>query len=160
MSNGGKVAETVFERSADFEKLTMIRISNSVSIPPEEITVRSVRAGGPGGQHVNKSSTAVHLFFDIRSSSLPDHYKTRLLARSDRRITDEGVVVIKAQEHRSLEKNRADAMERLSELVRSAGIVRKRRRPTKPSRKARAKRMDAKTKASRTKSLRGRVKPE
>ncbi|MCC5808024.1 MAG: aminoacyl-tRNA hydrolase [Opitutales bacterium] len=138
----------------------MLRISNSVSIPPEEITVRGVRAGGPGGQHVNKASTAVHLFFDVRNSSLPDAYKSRLLARGDRRITGDGVVVIKAQEHRSLEKNRADAMERLRELVRSAGVVRKRRRPTKPSRNARAKRMDAKTKASRTKALRSRVKPE
>lgn len=138
----------------------MLRISNSVAIPPEEIVVRGVRSGGPGGQHVNKTSTAVHLFFDIRKSSLPEHYKTRLLSRGDRRITGEGVIVIKARGHRSHEKNRTDAMERLRGLIRAAGVAGKSRRATKPSRNARAKRMDSKTKTSRTKALRGRLRPE
>jgi ribosome-associated protein len=135
----------------------VLRISASVSIPEAEIDWHAIRAQGSGGQNVNKVSSAVHLRFDIRASSLPEHYKTRLLALSDQRITADGVIVIKAQQHRSQEKNLLDARERLAELVRAAGVTQKKRRPTKPSRASQSRRMDSKTKHARNKKLRGKI---
>ncbi|RVU83792.1 aminoacyl-tRNA hydrolase [Leucothrix sargassi] len=135
----------------------MLQISTAVSIPEDEIELSAIRAQGAGGQNVNKVSSAIHLRFDIHASSLPEFYKSQLLNLSDKRITKEGVIIIKAQQHRTQEKNRQDALERLQALVKSATIVQKVRRPTKPSKSSQNKRMDSKTKHSRTKSLRGKV---
>lgn len=136
----------------------MLRISNNVSIPDEEIEINAIRASGPGGQHVNKASTAVHLRFDIRASSLPEFYKHRLLIKRDQRISKDGVIVIKAQQGRSQEANRRDALEALQQLVASVAVTRKQRIPTAPGKAARLKRMDSKTRRGKVKSLRGRVR--
>ncbi len=136
----------------------MIIISGNVVIGEQEVVIRAVRSQGAGGQNVNKVSTAISLFFDIRASSLPDAYKTRLLQLADRRITKQGVVVLKAQEHRSQEMNRSEAVQRLQQLIQNAMVVQKRRTKTKPSKNARKKRMDGKTLHSRTKKLRGRIR--
>lgn len=135
----------------------MIELSHDVTLDESEIEFSAICAQGAGGQNVNKVSSAIHLRFDIRTSSLPDFFKERLLAMSDSRITREGVVVIKAQQYRNQEQNREDAIRRLQELINGAVVVQKKRRPTKASRSARKKRVDNKTARGRIKSLRGRV---
>lgn len=135
----------------------MLEISRNVKIPLDEIDIEFVRAQGAGGQNVNKSSTAAHLRFDIRASSLPDFYKYRLLKLTDQRITDEGIIVIKGQQHRSRERNRADALERLQELIQRAGVIRKKRHATRPTRAAKQRRLDSKKRRGQAKSLRGKV---
>ena len=130
-------------------------VSNRVE--PAEVDFIAIRAQGPGGQNVNKVSCAVHARFDIGASSLPADIKERLLARHDGRITREGVVVIKAQESRSLERNKEDALRRLQELVDQAGVVAKARKATRPTRGSQRRRVDSKVRAGKTKALRGKV---
>ena len=135
----------------------MLKISRQVVIPDGEIQFSAIRAQGAGGQHVNKVSSAVHLRFDILNSSLPELYKTRLMALSDQRISKQGILVIKAQKYRSQEKNRTAALERLSDIIQSVIQVRKQRKSTKPKKSSIRKRLDNKNKRSKLKQLRGRV---
>ncbi|MBD2101685.1 alternative ribosome rescue aminoacyl-tRNA hydrolase ArfB [Leptolyngbya sp. FACHB-261] len=135
----------------------MLQISNHVIIPLSEIEISAVRSQGAGGQNVNKVASAIHLRFDIGASSLPEPYKERLLKLSDQRITKDGVIVIKAQEHRTQEKNREEALRRLQELIKSVAALPRRRKLTKPTRSSQRKRLDSKTKRSQIKSMRGKV---
>lgn len=137
----------------------MLKISGRVGIPLREIEIKATLSQGAGGQNVNKVSTAIQLFFDISASSLPEPVKRRLLERSDHRITESGIVVIKSQEARSQEANREAALGRLRELVSSALVVPKKRRPTKPTLGAKKRRLKGKAIRSKTKSLRGRPGP-
>ena len=135
----------------------MLRISSNIVLPESEIELQSIRAQGSGGQKVNKTSSAVHLRFDIKASSLPEFYKQKLLALRDSRISKDGVLVLKAQQYRTLEQNRQDALDRLLQLIKDAATVEKARRPTKPTRSSQRRRMDSKTKHSRLKQLRKRT---
>lgn len=132
-------------------------ITDTISLSESEIIMQPIRAQGAGGQNVNKVSSAIHLRFDIRSSSLPQLYKDRLTALRDKRVSDDGVIVIKAQQYRTQEKNREDALERLTQMIRRAGYTPKKRKATRPSKVARKKRVDGKTKRGKLKTLRKKV---
>ena len=138
----------------------MINISNNVSLDENEITFEAIRAQGSGGQKVNKTSVAIHLRFDIAASSLPDFYKDKLLALKDKRITKEGIIVIKSQQHRSQDQNRDEALKRLAELIKSVNVVQKKRIATKPTKGSVNRRLQSKKKHSGKKRLRGKVDEE
>jgi ribosome-associated protein len=127
------------------------------AVPAGEVEIHAVRAQGAGGQNVNKVSNAIHLRFDIRASSLPEAVKQRLLRRRDQRVTREGVVIIKAQQHRSQELNREEALARLQALVDAAAVAPKKRRPTRPTRASKERRLEGKARRARVKALRGRI---
>jgi ribosome-associated protein len=135
--------------------ILMLHISSHVIIPDSEIDIHAMRSQGAGGQNVNKVSSAIHLQFDIAASSLPPFYKEELLKLKDHRISQEGVITIKAQQYRSQEQNREDALTRLSELIRSVAIPRKKRRATKPTKGSQNRRIESKKKQGRLKALRG-----
>lgn len=135
----------------------MLIISQQVQIPDTEIDIQAIRAQGAGGQNVNKVSSAIHLRFDIKASSLPDFYKQELLKFNDQRISNDGIIVIKAQRFRSQEKNRDEALNRLQQLVKSATVTRKKRKPTRPTLASKKRRIESKTRRGQLKGLRGKV---
>lgn len=135
----------------------MIKISEKIQIPENEIEFNAVRSQGSGGQNVNKVSTAIHLRFDIGASSLPEDLKEKLLGATDNRITSAGVIIIKAQQFRTQEKNKKDAIERLVNLIKKIRIVQKKRKPTKPTFESKKKRLDEKNKKSKLKELRKKI---
>ncbi len=135
----------------------MLVINQSTTIPEHEIDFKAIRAQGSGGQKVNKTSCAIHLSFNIAASSLPENYKSKLFALSDQRVSSDGLIVIKAQKYRSLEKNRQDALARLKDIILRATEVQKPRRPTRPSKRSQHKRLDRKTKHSQLKQNRGKI---
>ena len=134
-----------------------LEITQAVTIAEGEVNCSAIRAQGAGGQHVNKVSSAVHLRFDIKASSLPDFYKERLLGYRDRRISADGVIVIKAQRFRSQDKNREDAYDRLAALIRAAIHVLPSRKATKPTKGSKRRRVDSKVKRGRVKEMRGKI---
>ena len=132
----------------------MFHISHHIAIPDSEIDIHAMRSQGAGGQNVNKVSSAIHLQFDVAASSLPPFYKEELLKLRDNRISADGVITIKAQQHRSQEQNREDALARLLELIQSVAIPRKKRRATKPTKGSKQRRLESKTKRGKLKTLR------
>ena len=136
----------------------MLKVSNSVVLSDWEIDISAIRSQGSGGQNVNKVATAIHLRFDIKRSSLPQVYKERLLALKDSRITNDGVIIIKAQSFRTQEQNKHDALERLLSIIKTVMVVQKTRRATKPTRSSQRKRLDSKKRHSQTKALRSKIR--
>ena len=140
--------------------MAALKISNTVTLDENEVEITAIRAQGSGGQKVNKVSAAIHLRFDISASSLPEFYKERLLLLKDKRITKDGIVVIKSQQHRSQEQNRDEALARLVELIKSVTVSQKKRVPTKPTKGSVNRRLDSKKKQGSKKRLRGKVEKE
>jgi len=138
----------------------VLNISSNVSLDDNEITFEAIRAQGSGGQKVNKTSAAIHLRFDIAASSLPDFYKEKLLSLKDKRITKEGIIIIKSQQHRSQEQNRDEALERLTELIKSVNVIQKKRIATKPTKGSVNRRLKSKKKHAGKKRLREKVDTE
>jgi len=140
--------------------MATLKISNTVTLDESEVEISAIRAQGSGGQKVNKVSAAIHLRFDISASSLPEFYKEKLLLLKDKRITKDGIIVIKSQQHRSQEQNRDEALERLVELIKSVTVTQKKRVPTKPTKGSVNRRLDSKKKQGSKKRLRGKVEKE
>ncbi len=135
----------------------MLVISRNVRIPLEVLEFSAIRAQGAGGQNVNKVSSAIHLRFDIKASSLPLFYQQQLLTSNDQRINKDGILILKAQQFRSQDKNKADALQRLQKIIQQAGVVQKKRRPTKPTKGSQKRRLDGKNHRAKTKAMRGKV---